>query len=474
MKVVKTIFTSTVALTIIVLLLVALPASTALADTAGPNYPGSGSDVPVEDPVIGTQVWQNPGYIAADDTLYATATLNKTGRYSHYLQATQYGFAIPADATINGITVVINRQSDHNNPSILDNVVRLVKAGNIVGDNKASTNVWPLSMGTATYGGPTDLWGTTWTPAEINSVNFGLVLAAYRQNNGNNDRIASVDFMQVSVYYTDTTATTTVACGDGAPITYGDNIICVATVTRVTGDQTPSGLVNWTTDGSGTFVPNPCTLSGTDGVATCSVIYTPSMVGDSSHLITANYAGDTYFTPSSGNQTVEVSRKAASVTPNAASKIYGNTDPILSGTLLGFLPADGVTATYSRTAGESVLGSPYTISAILSPAGVLSNYTITYNTANFTITLRPITVTADAKSKTYGKPDPILTYQITSGSLAFEDTFTGALTREAGEDTGSYAILQGTLALSDNYDLTFVGANFTITSGGIYLPLIIR
>ena len=47
-----------------------------------------------------------------------------------------------------------------------------------------------------------------------------------------------------------------------------------------------------------------------------------------------------------------------------------------------------MTATYSRTAGETVAGSPYTISAMLSPAGVLSNYNITYNTASFTITTK--------------------------------------------------------------------------------------
>ena len=69
------------------------------------------------------------------------------------------------------------------------------------------------------------------------------------------------------------------------------------------------------------------------------------------------------------------------MTPNAASKIYGAADPALTGTLSGFLAGDGVTATYSRTAGETVLGGPYTISAMLSPAGVLTNYNITYNTA---------------------------------------------------------------------------------------------
>src|SRR5256885_16949588 len=73
--------------------------------------------------------------------------------------------------------------------------------------------------------------------------------------------------------------------------------------------------------------------------------------------------------------------RPASVTPNAAGKIYGNADPALTGTLGGFLAADNVTATYSRAAGETVAGSPYAISAVLSPAGVLGNYAITYRSA---------------------------------------------------------------------------------------------
>ena len=45
-----------------------------------------------------------------------------------------------------------------------------------------------------------------------------------------------------------------------------------------------------------------------------------------------------------------------------------------------------MTATYSRTAGETV--GTYTISATLAPAGVLGNYAITYNTASFKILYR--------------------------------------------------------------------------------------
>jgi hypothetical protein len=60
---------------------------------------------------------------------------------------------------------------------------------------------------------------------------------------------------------------------------------------------------------------------------------------------------------------------------------------------------------------------------------------------------RAVTITADAKSKTYGDTDPALTCQITKGSLAFTDTFAGALTRVTGETVGDYAINQGSVAL---------------------------
>src|SRR5207237_303143 len=96
-----------------------------------------------------------------------------------------------------------------------------------------------------------------------------------------------------------------------------------------------------------------------------------------------------------------------------------------------------------------------------------SNYTLTFVGADLTISARAITVTADAKSKTYGDSDPALTYQITSGSLAFSDGFTGNLSRAAGENVGTYAITQGDLALNSNYTLTVVGANLTISARAI-------
>lgn len=88
------------------------------------------------------------------------------------------------------------------------------------------------------------------------------------------------------------------------------------------------------------------------------------------------------------------------------------------------------------------------------------------------VTAQPaeITVTADAKSKNESDPDPALTYTITAGALVGTDDFTGSLTRDPGETIGDYAITQGTLALSSDYTLTYIGANLTIVAANTATP----
>lgn len=94
-----------------------------------------------------------------------------------------------------------------------------------------------------------------------------------------------------------------------------------------------------------------------------------------------------------------------------------------------------------------------------------NNYNGGEATADFTIAKATVTVTADTKSKTYGEADPALTYS--SSGLVGSDTLTGALTREAGENAGTYAIGQGTLSAGDNYTISYTGATFTINKAAI-------
>src|SRR5881409_2975105 len=189
------------------------------------------------------------------------------------------------------------------------------------------------------------------------------------------------------------------------------------------------------------------TYTMTSGTATCTA--------------TVTWSADANYNGAQATQTTAAVKKAASVTPAAASKVYGSADPALSGALSGFLVADGVSASYSRTAGETV-GS-YTISAALSPAGVLSNYDIIYNTASFDITKKAASVTPDAKTKVYGSADPTLSGALSGFLVA--DGVSASYSRTAGETVGSYPI-SATLApagVLSNYDITYNTASFDIT-----------
>jgi lipopolysaccharide export system protein LptA len=157
-----------------------------------------------------------------------------------------------------------------------------------------------------------------------------------------------------------------------------------------------------------------------------------------------------------------ITARPVTVTADAQSKTYGDGDPALtyqvtSGSLV---TGDSFGGGLARDAGGSV--GQYDITQ--GTLALNSNYSLSYVGAKLTITARPVTVTADAQSKTYGHADPPLTYQVTAGSLVTGDSFSGSLARDAGGDVGQYDITQGTLALNSNYSLSYVGAKLTITA----------
>jgi sugar lactone lactonase YvrE len=221
---------------------------------------------------------------------------------------------------------------------------------------------------------------------------------------------------------------------------------------------TPLGTtqLNATANGlAGTLTYTPATGAVlAAGSRTLSVTFTPSDA--------ANY------TQATAQVTLQVNKLNASVTPNAATKVYGQPDPALSGALSGFLPSDNVTASYSRTAGESAAGSPYAIGATLSPGAALANYNITYNTAAFAITRAFLTVMANNASRPLGGTNPVFT--VGYGGFVNNDTATvlsgaPALSTSAtiSSPVGSYpiAVAPGTLAAA-NYTFTFANGTLTV------------
>jgi hypothetical protein len=107
--------------------------------------------------------------------------------------------------TVNGVEANIERKASAAIPPnyVRDTAVKLVKGGTVSGDNKADTsNNWPTSDGTKTYGGGSDLWGLTLSQSDINASNFGFVLEAHLYAGPYVTITASVDTMYISVTYT--------------------------------------------------------------------------------------------------------------------------------------------------------------------------------------------------------------------------------------------------------------------------------
>ena len=110
-----------------------------------------------------------------------------------------------------------------------------------------------------------------------------------------------------------------------------------------------------------------------------------------------------------------ITARPATWTTNPTSKTYGDADPSPlttgSGTELpGGGRRDGDLQPRGRRDGA---GGPYPITATLSPAGVLSNYTITNAGANFTITPKALTQPGDGKNKLFNASNPPLTGALT-------------------------------------------------------------
>ena len=88
------------------------------------------------------------------------------------------------------------------------------------------------------------------------------------------------------------------------------------------------------------------------------------------------------------------------------------------------------------------------------------NYTGT-KVISFPIEKRELVITADTKSKKYGEQDPEFTYTVTDGTVTGQTPkFEGTLSREEGENAGTYKITKGSLELVDNG--TFLEKNYTI------------
>jgi uncharacterized repeat protein (TIGR02543 family) len=241
---------------------------------------------------------------------------------------------------------------------------------------------------------------------------------------------------------------------------YSDQTITFSAISDITwGDAAPvisPTATSTMTVTRSSLTPTVCSIDGSGNIVILSI-------GTCS--VAANQPGGereagVFFNPAPEViQSFEILAKAITITAEAKSKNYSESDPSLTYSITGSVNAGDVTGSLTRTSGENV--GTYSISQ--GSVEATSNYSVTYVSANLTINALAITITAAAKTKVYGELDPGLTYTI-SPSLKVGDSVSGALSRNAGESVGTHTIIQNTLSVSSNYTVTYTSANLTITA----------
>jgi cysteine-rich repeat protein len=196
------------------------------------------------------------------------------------LKATGFGFSIPGGAVIEGIQVDFERWGGE----AFDQRVRIVKAGIIGATDRSLPGNWPDADTFVTYGSNGDLWGETWTAADINAANFGFALSALV-----GDSVAVADAIAITVFYSPNCGNNVVdgfeKCDDGNQV---DGDCCSATCDfEASGAPCPDATVcngAETCDGAGACQPGMpldcddnslCTQDSCDPVGGCINQSTP-------------------------------------------------------------------------------------------------------------------------------------------------------------------------------------------------------
>lgn len=147
--------------------------------TAGPSAPTAATG------------WTNATNCLTENDTGATTNTN-----NDVIDVTDYDFAIPAGATINGFTVVYRGKTQGAGTD--DIRLNLLGGGASPSPTTETTLDQTNSFANFTEGSGSALWGTTWTADAVNAVGFGVRVTADSNPSGT----MHCDVASVTVDYT--------------------------------------------------------------------------------------------------------------------------------------------------------------------------------------------------------------------------------------------------------------------------------
>ena len=134
--------------------------------------------------------WTSPNNVTSNDGNEASDSISHAS-YSAYLVVSFPGAGIDAGDEIDGIEVTIRRRSS--SVYLATHDVSLP-----AGTSKGPGATWSSSEVAETWGSSSDLWGTTWTPADFNSP-FSVQFRVYNPAWGS--VTAYVDYVSVTIHH---------------------------------------------------------------------------------------------------------------------------------------------------------------------------------------------------------------------------------------------------------------------------------
>lgn len=288
--------------------------------------------------------WTNPNNAASINGSCALGD----GTTSSSITMTDWSFAIPGGSTILGITV---RSVASFNDISTEDQISLTKAGAAVGTAKTLNgpgasasiscgNPVPDANG-LTVGGAADLWGTTWTLAEINVPGFGVFYDNSFLNN-------AIDGVEITVTYEDNlgpTVTINQAGGqadptNGSPVLFTANFSASVTGFVGTDVSFAGSTVGGTLAASVSGGPQSYTVSvtGMTGQGTVVASIPAGVASDGANTNASSTSADNIVQFDSVAPTVTVNQAGGQADPTNASPI--NFTATFSETVVNLVNAD--------------------------------------------------------------------------------------------------------------------------------------
>ncbi|HAF95606.1 MAG TPA: hypothetical protein DCG50_06125, partial [Elusimicrobia bacterium] len=208
--------------------------------------------------------WTTPAYILQNDSVLAIAPAGSAQSDI----ATAFGFAIPTDAVVQGITVYIAGFRENGGSGNF--TVSLTKNGSAAATAAYAQSFPGTAKTTLSTGAASDLWGTTWQPSELNASTFGIMVLT-----ADTKKVVSFDWVGISVTYLP---------APGSP--------------AVSAVYSSSAAVTWTQVGSENgYVLQASTASNftgtisssqtTSGTSTGLTVFSPALTGNTTYTIRA-------------------------------------------------------------------------------------------------------------------------------------------------------------------------------------------